>query len=97
MEYTFSSELWIWPGDGAWYFVTLPKDISTEIKLITAGNTKGFGSVKVIVTSQDTSWNTSIFPDSKSGCFMLPVKKDIRKKLAVDAGSVLEITLQIVQ
>lgn len=97
MTYQFTSELWIWPGDGAWYFVTVPKDISTEIKAISAGNTNGFGSVKVTVTVKDISWNTSIFPDSKSGCFLLPIKKEIRKLTDSSAGSLTDVTLRIVQ
>jgi hypothetical protein len=95
MEYVFSSELWVWPGQAAWHFITVPENISSEIKLITAGNTKGFGSVKVTVKISDVTWQTSVFPDIKSKCFLLPIKKEIRKKLAVTAGSILEITLQI--
>lgn len=95
MVYTFSSELWVWPGQAAWHFITVPKDISDEIKAITAGNTHGFGSVKVSVAIKNISWQTSLFPDSKTKCYMLPIKKDVRNKTNSIAGDALEITLQI--
>ena len=34
MEFTFSGEVWIYLGEGAWYFVTLPNDLADEIDLV---------------------------------------------------------------
>jgi Domain of unknown function (DUF1905) len=95
MEYVFSSELWVWPGQAAWHFITVPKEISDEIKLITAGNTHGFGSVKVTAKISDVTWQTSMFPDSNSQCFLMPIKKEIRNKTHIVAGDTIDITLQI--
>ena len=39
----------------------------------------GFGSIKVLVTIGNTTWNTSLFPDSKRKTFILPVKKEVRR------------------
>lgn len=78
--YSVKAKLWLYPGESAnWHFLTVPKDISEDIKEATKGLRKGFGSVSVEVTIGKTTWNTSIFPDSKSGTFLLPVKAKVRR------------------
>ncbi len=92
MKYEFATELWEYHGQGAWHFVTLPQDISEEIKSTTE-KMPGFGSVRVSVTIGKTSWKTSVFPDAKSGCYMLPVKKDVRKAENLVAGAHVSVTI----
>jgi hypothetical protein len=60
--FEFASELWIYPGEGAWYFVTLPNDVADEIDDL-VGERAGFGSVPVEVTIGASTWKTSLFPD----------------------------------
>ncbi|MFZ0161621.1 MAG: DUF1905 domain-containing protein [Kineosporiaceae bacterium] len=71
-EFEFTAPLWLHPG-GEWHFVTVPEEISEDIHDLTAGLRRGFGSVRVAVTVGDTSWRTSVFPDSTSGTFLLPM------------------------
>ena len=52
---------------------------------------KGFGSIRVEVTVGSSTWRTSIFPDSKLSQFVLPIKKDIRKKEQVAVGEIVLI------
>lgn len=79
-KYSCSAKLWLYPGASAnWHFLTVPKDVSTDIKEQTKGLRKGFGSVPVEVTIGKTTWQTSIFPDSKSGTFLLPIKAKVRR------------------
>ena len=49
---------------------------------------RGFGSVRVEVTLGETTWRTSVFPEAASGCFVLPVKKAVRRAEGVDPGDV---------
>ena len=42
-----------------------------------------------------TTWRTSVFPDSASGCFVLPVKRSVREADEVDAGDVVEVLLRV--
>jgi hypothetical protein len=65
--FTFAARLWEHAGQGAWHFVTLPDDTSDEIADLTAGVSRGFGSVRVRVTVSGTTWQTSLFPDTKAG------------------------------
>ncbi len=95
MKYSFKAEVWLWEGQGAWHFVTLPQDISGEIKEVFGTNQSGFGSVRVKATINDYSWKTSIFPDKKSTSYLLPVKVEVRKKANISAGDQVKVGLQI--
>ncbi len=95
MVYTFKAELWLYAGEAAWHFITIPVDISQEIKAITAGPRRGFGSVRVTVTVGEYSWKTSIFPDAKTGCYLLPVKKEVRAKNTLLPGDVVAISFTL--
>lgn len=96
MKYEFSAELWLWEGQGAWHFVTLPKDISAEIKEVFGKGQPGFGSVRVKATIKDYTWKTSIFPDNKSKAYLLPVKAEVRKKTNIQAGDMPKVSLKII-
>jgi Domain of unknown function (DUF1905) len=87
VEKTFTSKLWMYNGKGAWHFLTLPKDFADEIRFFNPG-AKGFTPIKVKASIGKTTWKTAIFPDSKSGSFVLVVKADVRKaeKLVVGDG-----------
>lgn len=93
--YRFRSALWMHTGEAAWHFVTLPTDVADEIDDLTAGTRRGFGSVRVIATIGSTTWNTSIFPDSTSESFVLPVKKQVRTREDVSDGETVEVALRL--
>jgi hypothetical protein len=90
----FDAELWLWDGDAAWHFVTLPEDVSDEVE-DEAGERRGFGSVPVEVTLGSSTWRTSVFPDSKRGAFLLPVKKQVRTREQVEVGDVVTVELTV--
>ena len=75
--------------------MTLPRDVSEEIREETAAFRKGFGSVKVTAEAGGQAWQTSIFPDSKSGSYLLPVKKAIRSASRLSAGDEVDVRLAI--
>jgi hypothetical protein len=90
----FDAELWLWEGDAPWCFVTLPADLSDDVEE-QAGPRRGFGAVRVEVTVGATTWRTSMFPDRKRGAFLLPVKKDVRRREGLDVGDVVSVQLQV--
>lgn len=91
----FSAELWRWDAQAdAWYFVTVPEEASEEIRA-SSGPPRGFGSVRVQVTVGTTTWRTSVFPDKKSGCFVLPVKKAVRRAEDLDDGDTATVALEV--
>jgi len=94
----FDAELWIWDARKAdsWVFVSLPAEASEEIRELTDGTRRGFGSVRVRVTVGDSRWLTSIFPDAASSCYVLPIKRQVRKAQKLDAGDVATVTVELV-
>ncbi|WP_309111234.1 DUF1905 domain-containing protein [Saccharothrix sp.] len=98
MVIEFDAELWIWDArrDDSWTFVSLPVDSSEEIRELVGGARRGFGSVRVRVTVGGTTWSTSIFPDSAQGCYVLPVKRAVRKAESLEAGDVARVSVELV-
>lgn len=94
--YRFDAELWLHVGEAAWYFVTLPEDASDDIEARTVDQARGFGSVRVRVTVGATTWATSVFPDSKRGAYVLPMKKTVRKAEGLEDDDVVSIVLELV-
>ncbi len=94
--FEFAADLWRYTGQAAWYFVTLSHDVADDIDEITADARRGFGSVRVEVTVGGTTWNTSVFPDTKSQSFLLPVKKAVRIAEGLDEGSAVVVRLTLV-
>ena len=99
-RFTFTAPLWRWTArresddTGAWCFVTLPPDFVDEV-LLRAAEPRGFGSVRVHAEVGGTTWDTSVFPDSTSDGFVLPVKKAVRAAAGVGEGDELTVTLSV--
>jgi hypothetical protein len=94
LHFDFTSELWLSYGPGAWYFLTLPKEVSDRIKFFCEDH-YGFGQIAVKATIGNTEWNTSIFPDKASGSFLLPIKSAIRKKEQLLLSNQVKVNISI--
>ena len=95
MTYKMKSKVWLYAGPTAWHFITVPKELSEIIKEKHAKKARGFGSLRVRVSVGNTSWDTSIFPDSRSGTYLLPLKAGVRKKEEIFEGDTIALTLDI--
>lgn len=93
--FEFEAELWLYEGDAGWHFVTVPPDISDQIEAATAESPTGFGSVPVRVTVGGTTWSTSVFPDAKRQAYVLPVKKEVRRREGLSAGDRVAVVLAV--
>ncbi|MFC3504858.1 DUF1905 domain-containing protein [Micromonospora krabiensis] len=93
----FEAELWVWDArrSETWTFVTLPVEVSEEIRDLVAGARRGFGSVRVRATVGGSTWATSIFPDRARGSFVLPIKRAIRTAEALDPGDIASVTVEL--
>jgi hypothetical protein len=94
-EFNFKSKVWVYPSMGAWRFLSLPVKESKIIKHLFGDLKKGFGSLRVKVIVNKIVWTTSIFPDSKRNCYLLPLKKDVRTKAQIKDGDSINFTIQI--
>ncbi len=96
MKYDFKVKVWLYPGkNAAWHFVTVPKKESDKIKKKCGKNTRGWGSLPVSVTIGATVWKTSLFPDRKSGTYILPLKVEVRRKEDIEAGDSIAVSITL--
>lgn len=94
--YKFSAKVKVYPGAATWYFIILPKSVAREIDFVHGHHKAGFGSLRVKVTIGGTSWQTSIFTDTKARSYMLPLKAEVRKAEGIEAGSSVAVELEII-
>ena len=94
--YRFEAALWEHQGSAAWYFLSIPEDVADDIDEQYGHLEAGFGSLRVEVTIGTTVWRTSIFPDTKRGTYVLPVKKQVRIAEGLAAGSACPVELTVV-
>jgi hypothetical protein len=92
-KYKFSATVWKYPGKGGWYFASLPKTVAKKIRQNHGLDEEGWGRLKTQVSLGDTTWNTSIWFDSKLDTYVLPIKADIRKKERIRRESKIQATL----
>jgi Domain of unknown function (DUF1905) len=93
-SFTFDSKVWLYPGMAGWHFVGVPKAESAIIK----GQVKvkaGFGSVPVTVQIDTVVWETSIFPDTKSSQYLLPLRAAVRKKVGIWADDIVTVRITL--
>ena len=98
MSYEFDADLWRWDARKAdgWTFVSLPTDLADEINDVAGPISRGFGSLRVDVTIGTTAWRTSIFPDSKRGTYVLPLKRAVRTAEDIQVGDTARVRLTLV-
>lgn len=93
MEWTFTADVFAWDEDGpSWRFLRLPFEVADEIR-DAAGEPAGFGSVRVYVRIGGTVWATSVFPETASGSYLLPVKESVRDREGIDDGDTVTVRL----
>lgn len=95
-SYEITGEVILWNFEkGSWHFFVIPREIADEIKFFNASKLRGFRSLKVKATIGKTRFATSIFPDSKSGGYFLPLKASVRKDENISAGDVVTVQLSL--
>ncbi len=94
-KFHIKTTVWLYPGMVGWHFVTVPKETTEEIDNYFSLIKGGWGSIPVMVTIGKTNWKTSIFPDKKSGSYLLPLKKEVRLKEKISEGDEVKVELEI--
>jgi len=96
LDFSFTGEIWLWQAEkAAWHMITLPVEISEDIKAFTKHLARGFKSVKVEARIGETSWKTSIFPSNELGAYILPIKKSVRTAEDIGVASSVKVELRI--
>lgn len=95
---TVIAPVWLWNAEkGSWHFLTVPPDHAAEIRFDSIGLRGGFGSVKVEAAIGEVRWTTSLFPDSRTGGYVLPLKADIRRRAGIAAGDEVTVRIKLVE
>ncbi len=73
----------------------MPKEEAAQIRFFAGDKKRGWGSVHVLVTIGATRWKTSVFPDSKAGTYVLPLKASVRSAEGLGEGDRVEVSLRV--
>lgn len=98
MKYVFSAKPYYYsssPEMTGWVFVTLPKEISLEIRENFKWREEGWGRMKATINIGNSEWQTAIWYDTKQDTHLLPLKAAIRKKEKIILDQNIEITIFI--
>lgn len=95
LTYTFNGIVWKFTGQSGWYFITVPKDISAEIRTHSKWQEEGWGRLHIQATIHQTQWQTAIWFDTKHDSYLLPIKAEMRKKHVIKEGDELDITITL--
>ena len=91
--YTVTGEVWRHPGAGGWHFVTLPSEVADEVRARSIA--KPFGSVAARVAVGEVVWETSLFADTRSASYLLPLKADVRRRARIEEGDTVTLTIAL--
>mgnify|MGYP000132621712 CR=1 FL=1 len=95
IKYHFTAKLYRDSSENGWYFVSLPKQDSIEIRTHLQFQEEGWGRMKATAIIQNLEGNTAIWFDTKSKHNVLPIKSAIRKKLALHEDDELNVTVLV--
>lgn len=90
----FEAQIWQSESVGSWSFLTVPAEVSGEIRELVLSPV-AFGSVRVEATIGGTTWRTSVFPDKGSECYVLPVKRAVRRAEDLEPGDSCRVALTL--
>lgn len=92
--FLIKGEIWRWPGDGGWHFLTIDKKTSEKIKVV--GKSYGSGFIKTKISLGKSIWETALFPNSKEKTYMISIKKKIREQENLFEGDIVKIKVEII-
>jgi hypothetical protein len=95
IKYSFTATVWRYSGINGWYFVSLPIEISSEIREHLKFQEEGWGRMKASAAIGNSQWDTAIWFDSKQKTYLLALKADVRKKENLEIDSLAEVTIWI--
>jgi len=90
LQWQFTASVWKYNSTKAWYFISLPIEISKEIRENLKWQEEGWGRLKANAKIGNSEWKTSIWFDTKQNTYLLPVKSEIRVKESIKPD--LELT-----
>jgi hypothetical protein len=93
ITYEFTAPVWKHSATGGWYFVSLPIELSREIRQNIKWQEEGWGRMKAKAKNKEILWDTAIWYDTKLKTYILPLKAEIRQKEKIEIGKILDIEI----
>jgi len=93
--YELTAKVWLHPGEGGWHFITLPAEVADEIRARAAGSHRAFGSLPVRASLGSSRWSTSLFADTRSSSYLLPVKGEVRRRERIEDGDTATVRIEV--
>jgi hypothetical protein len=92
---TLTAPLKVWTNDeGRVHFMSLPENMSGEVRAHALAYRRGFGSVRVEVRLGGIVWRTSLFP-VRAGGYFLPVKVAVCRQAGIAADDDVTVELEL--
>jgi hypothetical protein len=82
-------------GATSWYLLTLPPDISADIKEAIQAKDAPWGMITVWATLRDFQWKTILFPRKNEIGYDLAINAKLRKRFRLEHDDVLVIELLV--
>jgi hypothetical protein len=95
VRYEFEGKVWFYMNPNAVYFVSLPEEMSADILDLVGTDLNPWGTVPCEVTINDFTWASSMFPRKDRGCYDLPLNARVRKRLKLEEGQIVSVTIEI--
>lgn len=93
IKYEFSEKPWQHSSPGGWYFVSLPTEMSREIRSVLKNEEEGWGRLKAVAKIGKSEWKTAIWFDSKNETYLLPLKAEIRRKENIEVEKQIDVVI----
>lgn len=95
IKYDFSGKIWKHNANGGWFFVSLSKEISKEIREHLKWQEEGWGRMKASTNVNGFEWETAIWFDKKLDTYLLPIKADIRRIAGLNLDGKIYVDISI--
>jgi hypothetical protein len=95
IKYEFTAQVWQYAGPAAWYFVSLPAEMASEIRENFQWQEEGWGRLKATAKIGKSQWDSAIWFDKKRKTYLLPLKVEIRRKENIVADSTVRVTIWV--
>ena len=95
IQYEFTAILWQQASTGGWQFVSLPEDISAEVRALLKSYEEGWGRLKATAKIGNTKWETAIWFDTKRNTYLLPIKANIRTNENLTLNSEMSVIIWV--
>jgi hypothetical protein len=93
IKYEFIGKVWQHAPPGGWYFVSLPQEMSNEIRGALRSEEEGWGRLKATAGIGKSEWKTAIWFDTKRNTYLLALKAEIRKRENIESGTEIAVTV----